>query len=62
MYRTGLNKPLIVENYALHDGKQYEGTSSLTPVLRRQNLLGYQMKATMVLLNNDSLNHLDDYR
>lgn len=29
---------------------------------RRRNLMGKRFKASIVILHNDSINHLDDYR
>lgn len=62
MYRLGLSDPLVIEEIAFYDGEKYVGTTTMTPVLRRRNLRGFQLRASMVILNNDSLSHLDDYR
>ncbi|KAG4080335.1 hypothetical protein HA402_010827 [Bradysia odoriphaga] len=53
-----MNEPLIIEDFAYPHVK----TTDLTAVLRRKNFQGYQLRASMVILNNDTLNHLDDYR
>ncbi len=58
VYRMGKNEPLIIDEFSYSDVE----TTDLTLVLRRKNLKGFQLKASMVILNNDSLNHLDDYR
>ncbi|XP_037036713.1 ionotropic receptor 75a-like [Bradysia coprophila] len=58
VYRLGMNEPLIIEDFPYPHVK----TTDLTAVLRRQNFHGYQLRASMVILDNDSLNHLDDYR
>ncbi len=59
VYRTAINQPLIVETFyqnSLSDGRE------LTAISRRRNLGGIELRASMVVTNNDSLNHLDDYR
>lgn len=62
VFRVGLNEPLIVEEYATYNRGQFVTTTTLTSVQRRRNFQGFELKASMVLLDNDSLNHLDDYR
>lgn len=56
VYRVGINEPLVIEE--LSDVEPM----ALSPTLRRRNLQGYQLRASLVILNNNSLNHLDDYR
>lgn len=59
VYRTAINQPLIVEKFlpnSLNDGNEY------TIISRRRNLGGIELRASMVVTNNDSLNHLTDYR
>ncbi|KAG4076272.1 hypothetical protein HA402_014821 [Bradysia odoriphaga] len=62
VYRLGTLEPLIVEDYATYNRTHHVNSVVLTSALRRRNFHGFLLKASMVLLNNDSLNHLDDYR
>ncbi|KAJ6641128.1 BTB/POZ domain-containing protein 6-A [Pseudolycoriella hygida] len=57
VYRMGTNEPLVVEENVIEDS-----ATALTPTLRRRNLQGFRLKASLVVTNNDSLNHLNDYR
>lgn len=53
-----MNEPLVIDDYAFQNVE----STDLTVVLRRKNFQGIQFRASMVIMNNDSLNHLDDYR
>lgn len=63
IYRTGIDSPLVFEqfgiiaNHRFIDYRRIQVTSK-----RRQNLLGLNLKASMVITNNDTLEHLSDYR
>ncbi|CAO1308567.1 unnamed protein product [Diamesa tonsa] len=64
LYRTSINSELIEEIY----GKWSKENNSFTDLRlvkitsrRRQNLRKTNLKASMVITNNDTLNHLDDY-
>lgn len=57
-----MSEPLQIENFGVYelDGFTDErGTDG--PVKRRQNLQGITLRASMVITNNDTLNHLGDY-
>ncbi|XP_037047075.1 glutamate receptor ionotropic, delta-2-like isoform X1 [Bradysia coprophila] len=62
VYRLGTLEPLIMEDHATYNRTHYVNAVVLPSALRRRNFHGFLLKASMVLLNNDSLNHLDDYR
>lgn len=60
-----MESALIKENY----GKWSKENNSFTDLRlvkitsrRRQNLRRTNLKASMVITNNDTLNHLDDYQ
>lgn len=59
VYRTAIDQPLIVENFFPNSPNERH---ELTAISRRRNLGGIELRASMVVTNNDSLNHLDDYR
>ena len=65
VYRTSMESELIEEIY----GKWSKENNSFTDLRlikitsrRRQNLRRTNLKASMVITNNDTLNHLDDYQ
>lgn len=40
---------------------QYIRNNQMNIVSRRKNLSGLKLRASLVVTNNDTLNHLDDY-
>lgn len=63
IYRVDVSKPLIVEPFGdIQNGKFIDYRSTSITSRRRQNLFGLHLKASMVVTNNDTLNHLTDYR
>lgn len=50
---------MIIENFFVNSLKD---ANALTTISRRKNLNGIELRASMVVTNNDTLNHLDDYR
>lgn len=63
VYRTGLNQTLLTESVGNVINATFidKRTTTITS-RRRQNLQGIQMRASMVVTNNDTLNHLTDYK
>lgn len=59
VYRTAINQPLIIEKFLPNS---LTDENELTVISRRRDLNGIELRASMVVTNNDSLNHLDDYR
>lgn len=59
VYRTAVDQPVIIENFFLNS---QNNNHELSAIGRRRNLGGIELRASMVVTNNDSLNHLDDYR
>lgn len=59
VYRTAIDQPLIIEKFLPNSLKD---ENELTARSRRRNLNGIELRASMVVTNNDSLNHLNDYR
>lgn len=62
-YRISMAMPLIFENF----GRISNGVfldHRITPITsrRRSNLLGLCLNASMVITDNDTVNHLTDYR
>lgn len=63
IYRIGPETPLIVEPFGTIGNNHFIDLRSTSITSRRRiNLSGYNFKASMVLTNNDTLNHLNDYR
>lgn len=65
LYRTGSNRPLITEVYGEIDIKNerfFDYRLTAITSRRRQNLQGFTFQASMVITNNDTLNHLTDYQ
>lgn len=63
MYRVDITMPLIVEIFGeIRNGQFIDYRSNPITSRRRQNLFGLHLKASMVVTNNDTLNHLTDYR
>lgn len=63
IYRVDVSMPLILEPYGnIENGQFIDDRSVQITSRRRQNLLGLRLKASMVVTNNDTLNHLIDYR
>lgn len=54
-----MNEPLVIENIFVNSQNDAD---QLTAISRRRNLNGIELRASMVVTNNDSLNHLDDYQ
>lgn len=63
IYRTAPLEDIIIENTGnIVDGAFIEEHMSHITSRRRQNLRGLALKASMVVTNNDTLNHLTDYK
>lgn len=63
IYRVDESMPLILEPFGnIVNGQFIDGRSIQITSRRRQNLRGLRLKASMVVTNNDTLNHLSDYR
>lgn len=62
IYRKSMSQPLIVELFGSFANNNYRDERENTPVSRRKDLNGIRLRACMVVTNNDTLNHLDDYR
>lgn len=63
IYRIEMNMPLIIEQFGIISNEQFidDRVTSITS-RRRQNLFGLSLKASMVVTNNSTLQHLTDYR
>lgn len=55
-------QPLIVELFGALVNNEFRDERKSTAVSRRKDLNGVRLRACMVVTNNDTLNHLDDYR
>ncbi|XP_031619955.1 ionotropic receptor 75a-like [Contarinia nasturtii] len=63
LYRTDVLMPLIIEEFGeIINGLFIDYRRTTISSRRRQNLFGLRLKASMVVTNNDTLNHLTDYR
>lgn len=63
VYRTGLMTPLIFEEIGfIVDDIFIDYRETAIVSRRRQNLFGLNLKASMVVTNNETLIHLTDYR
>lgn len=63
IYRIGSETPLMIEPFGMFWNKHFiDLRSSSITSRRRMNLSGYNFKASMVITNNNTLNHLTDYR
>lgn len=63
IYRVDMSMPLIFETFGnIESGQFIDYRSTSITSRRRQNLCGLHLKASMVVTNNDTLNHLTDYR
>lgn len=63
IYRIDMTMPLIIERYGrISDGTFIDYRSTSITSQRRRKLLGHRLKASMVVTNNDTLNHLTDYQ
>lgn len=65
LYRTGIDRPLVIECYGEIDIAEESFADYRTTAItsrRRQNLQGLTLQASMVITNNDTLNHLSDHR
>lgn len=62
-YKISSSDNLITEQFGLIDNNKFIDQRT-TPVTsrRRQNLQQTQLKASMVITNNETLKHLNDYR
>lgn len=55
-------QPLIIENYGTYGNGSFNDVGRVrSVVLRRQSLNGINLRASMVITNNDTLSHLTDY-
>lgn len=63
IYRIDLSMPLIMEPFGnIRNGQFIDDRSTAIISRRRQNLFGLHLKASMVVTNNETMNHLTDYR
>lgn len=63
VYRTGLNRRALTSNIGnITSGIFYDIRNTSITSRRRQNLQGILLRASMVVTNNDTLNHLTDYK
>lgn len=63
-YRIDMAMPMIVENYGRISNDTFIANNLFIPITsrRRSNLFGMHFKASMVITDNDTMNHLTDYR
>lgn len=63
LYRIDMTMPMIVESFGQISNNVFTD-QRITPIVsrRRSNLFGLRLNASMVLTDNDTLNHLMDYR
>lgn len=62
-YRTDALQPMIVEHFGrILDGVFIDHRTIPITSRRRVNLFGLRFKAAMVITDNDTMNHLTDYR
>lgn len=64
VYRAAVSMPLIIEQVGeiTSEWKFIDLRSSSVTSRRRQNLFGIYFKASMVVTDNDTLDHLTDYQ
>lgn len=63
IYRVDMSMPLIFEQFGtIVGGQLMDDRMSPISSQRRTDLLGLTLKASMVFTNNDTINHLTDYR
>lgn len=63
IYRTGLHEPVLIEEAGrLVDGHFIDERTSYITSRRRQNLQATDLRASMVVTNNETLYHLTDYK
>lgn len=63
IYRVDISMPLIQEQFGVIKNLEFiDYRSTSITSRRRQNLFGLHLRASMVVTNNDTLNHLSDYR
>lgn len=64
IYRIDMSMPLIIEQFGeiTDDSNFIDYRSSYITSRRRQNLFGMHFKASMVVTDNDTLDHLTDYQ
>lgn len=57
-----MSEPLILETFGEYENQVFTDRRSVDgPVKRRQNLQGITLRASMVITNNDTIHHLEDY-
>lgn len=62
LYRTAMDQPLMIEMFGeVTNGTFQDLRTIFITSRRRQHLQGIQLKASMVVTNNDTLKHLTDY-
>lgn len=62
-YRIEMAMPMIVENFGcISNGIFIDYRNISITSRRRSNLFGLHLNASMVITDNDTLNHLTDYR
>ena len=62
-YRIDMSMPMIVENFGrILNGIFIDFRNTPITSRRRSNLFGLHLNASMVVTDNDTLNHLTDYR
>lgn len=63
LYRVDMKMPLIIEQIGwILNGEFIDQRNTPIVSQRRRNLFDLKLKASMVITNNDTLNHLTDYR
>lgn len=62
-YRVASSEPLITEQFGIIlDDKLIDYRNQPITSQRRKNLFGLTLNASIVVTNNQTLNHLTDYR
>lgn len=63
LYRVDMRMSLIVEQFGrISNGEFVDYRDTPITSRRRHNLFGLKLKASMVITDNDTLDHLTDYR
>lgn len=64
IYKISQNSDIIFDEFGTFylNGTFDDKRSTSNIIQSRQYLTGHEFKASMVITNNDSLNHLSDYR
>lgn len=63
VFRYVMESPLNFENFGYFEGQSFHNLRTLkVDSIRRKNLNGITLRASLVITNNDSINHLYDYK